>query len=122
MCRGRLRTSLRCSRRCGLLADSQRRIRQSSKRRRRRSVSSPRWRSVMRDYDARSRNVIAATVAGLLAMVVIVFGGSVEAQDSPRIGIKVRTLSAELRKQHNLGADVKGALVTGVTAGSPAQE
>jgi S1-C subfamily serine protease len=76
----------------------------------------------MRDYDARSRNVIAATVASLLAMVVIVFGGSVEAQDSPRIGIKVRTLSAELRKQHNLGADVKGALVTGVTAGSPAQE
>src|SRR6476660_7731637 len=44
------------------------------------------------------------------------------AQDSPRIGLKVRTLSAELRKQHNLGEEVKGALVTAVTAGSPAQE
>jgi len=31
-------------------------------------------------------------------------------------------LTAELRKQHNLPGDVKGALVTGVTAGSPAQE
>jgi S1-C subfamily serine protease len=61
-------------------------------------------------------------MAILLALVVIVLASSVQAQDSPRIGLKVRTLSPELRKQHKFPADVKGALVTGVTAGSPAQE
>jgi serine protease Do len=65
---------------------------------------------------------IARVVANLLAIVVILFAGSVRAQDSPRIGLKIRTLTIELRKQHKLPDDVKGALVTGVTAGSPAQE
>jgi len=36
--------------------------------------------------------------------------------------LKIRTLTIELRKQHKLPDDVKGALVTAVTAGSPAQE
>ena len=76
----------------------------------------------MRARSVRSRRVIAGTIASLLAVVVLVFAGSVRAQDSPRIGLKIRTLTAELRKQHNLPSDVKGALVTGVTAGSPAQE
>ncbi len=58
----------------------------------------------------------------LLVVLVAAFSGPVIAQDSPRIGVKVRTLSAELRKQHNFGEDVKGAFVTAVTAGSPAQE
>ena len=40
----------------------------------------------------------------------------------PRIGVKIRTLTLELRKQHKLAGDVKGALVTAVTAGSPAKE
>ena len=57
-----------------------------------------------------------------IAIVVVFLAGSVRAQDSPRIGLKIRTLTAELRKQHNLPGDVKGALVTAVTAGSPAQE
>ena len=66
--------------------------------------------------------MIARAIASLLAIVVLVFAGSARAQDSPRIGLKIRTLTAELRKQHNLPGDVKGALVTGVAAGSPAQE
>jgi len=65
---------------------------------------------------------MARAIAGTLAVVVIAFASSVGAQDSPRIGLKIRTLTAELRKQHNLSEDVKGALVTAVTAGSPAQE
>ena len=76
----------------------------------------------MREQEMISRRPVARTIASLLALVVIVFAGSVQAQDSPRIGLKIRTLSAELRKQHKLPEDVKGALVTGVTAGSPAQE
>jgi len=36
--------------------------------------------------------------------------------------MKIRTLTVALRKQHKLPEDVKGALVTAVTAGSPAQE
>jgi S1-C subfamily serine protease len=66
--------------------------------------------------------MIARAIASLFAVVVVVFAGPAQAQDSPRIGLKIRTLTAELRKQHNLPGDVKGALVTGVTAGSPAQE
>jgi serine protease Do len=58
----------------------------------------------------------------VLAIVVLLFAGSVQAQDSPRIGVKIRTVTAELRKQHKLPEDAKGALVTAVTAGSPAQE
>ena len=49
-------------------------------------------------------------------------GGAVRAQDAPHVGLKIRTLTPDLRKQHNLGADLKGALVTSVTAGSSAQE
>jgi serine protease Do len=65
---------------------------------------------------------MARMIAGILAIVVVTFAGSLGAQDSPRIGLKIRTLTAELRKQHKLSEDVKGALVTAVTAGSPAQE
>lgn len=70
----------------------------------------------------RSRMMVVRAIASLLAIVVVVFVGTAQAQDSPRIGLKIRTLTAELRKQHNLPDDVKGALVTSVTAGSPAQE
>jgi S1-C subfamily serine protease len=66
--------------------------------------------------------MIAGAIASLVAIVVLVFAGSVRAQDSPRVGLKIRTLTVELRKQHNLPDDAKGALVTAVTAGSPAQE
>jgi serine protease Do len=48
--------------------------------------------------------------------------GSARAQDSPHIGLKIRTLTLELRKQHKLAGDVKGALVTAVNPGSPAKE
>src|SRR5262245_52076550 len=40
----------------------------------------------------------------------------------PRIGVKIRTLTLELRKQHKIADDVKGAIVTAVTPGSPARE
>jgi serine protease Do len=76
----------------------------------------------MAERSVRSRSQIARTFAILLAIVVLVVAGPAGAQDSPRIGLKVRTLTAELRKQHKLPDDVKGALVTAVTAGSPAQE
>ena len=77
----------------------------------------------MPERSVRSRSQIARAIASILAVVVLVSAGSVQAQDSPRIGLKIRTLTAELRKQHNLPEDVKkGVLVTGVTAGSPAQE
>jgi serine protease Do len=66
--------------------------------------------------------MIARAITSILAVVVLIVAGSVQAQDSPRIGLKIRTLTAELRKQHNLPEDVKGALVTAITAGSPAQE
>src|SRR5213592_2406328 len=76
----------------------------------------------MPERTVRSRSQNARTIASLLAVVVLVFAGSVQAQDSPRIGMKIRTLTIELRKQQKLPEDVKGALVTAVTAGSPAQE
>lgn len=76
----------------------------------------------MHKRSAKSRRMVAGAASGLLAIVVFGFAGSVGAQDSPWIGLKIRTLSAELRKQHKLPGDVKGALVTAVTAGSPAQE
>jgi serine protease Do len=76
----------------------------------------------MRDRSARSRTPIGQAIAGILAVVLVVFAGTVRAQDAPRVGLKIRTLTAELRKQHKLAEDVKGALVTAVTAGSPAQE
>ena len=58
----------------------------------------------------------------LLALFVLFACGSARAQDSPRIGVKIRTLTLELRNQHKIPADVKGALVTAVTPGSPARE
>ena len=76
----------------------------------------------MRDQGVGSRSPFARVAASLLAVVVLVFAGSVQAQDSPRIGMKIRTLTIELRKQQKLSEDVKGALFTAVTAGSPAQE
>ena len=76
----------------------------------------------MCDHSVRSRSSFARATVNVLAIVVLLFAGSVQAQDSPRIGVKVRTLTVELRKQHKLPEDAKGALVTAVTAGSPAQE
>jgi S1-C subfamily serine protease len=77
---------------------------------------------VMRDRSVKLRALIVQAIAGVLAVVVLVFAVSVGAQDSPRIGLKIRTLTAELRKQNNLPEATKGALVTAVTVGSPAQE
>src|SRR5262245_50309600 len=74
----------------------------------------------MPDRSVRPR--IARAIAGLVAVAVLVFAGAVRAQESPRIGLKIRSVTAELRKEHKLAEDVKGALVTAVTAGSPAQE
>jgi S1-C subfamily serine protease len=83
----------------------------------------PAWRrSVMSDHSWRSRRPFARVIVSVLAIVVLLFAGAVQAQDSPRIGVKVRTLTIELRKQRKLPEDAKGALVTAVTAGSPAQE
>src|SRR5437016_13421457 len=81
-----------------------------------------RRRSVMGNRSVRSRRMIAGVIVSILVVVVLVLAGSAQAQDSPRIGLKIRTLTAELRKQWNLPDNVKGALVTGVTAGSPTQE
>jgi serine protease Do len=76
----------------------------------------------MAERSVRSRMQIARVAASLLAVLVLLFAGSVRAQDSPRIGVKIRTLTPALSKQRKLPEDVKGALVTAVTAGSPAQE
>jgi len=81
-----------------------------------------RWRLMMRDRNVKSRAMFVRAIASVLAVVVLVFAGSVGAQDSPRVGLKIRTLTAELRKQNNLPEATKGVLVTAVTAGSPAQE
>jgi hypothetical protein len=72
----------------------------------------------MRGWSLRLRRPIARAIASLLAIVVLVFAGSVRAQDPPRIGLTIRTVTAELRKQHNLSEDVKGALVIAVAAGA----
>ena len=63
-----------------------------------------------------ARLITSCTVILLLA------GGPVRAQDAPHVGLKIRTLTVELRKQHKLPDDAKGALVTAVTPGSSAQE
>jgi S1-C subfamily serine protease len=76
----------------------------------------------MSGRTVRSRRPFARVIASLLAIVMLIFSGLVHAQDSPRIGVKIRTLTIELGKQRKLPEDVKGALVTAVTAGSPAQE
>jgi len=56
----------------------------------------------MDDRNVRLRRAMARAMAGILVVVVVSFAGSVGAQDSPRIGLKIRTLTAELRKQHKL--------------------
>jgi len=76
----------------------------------------------MRDRNVKSRALVMRAIGSVLAVAVLVFAVSAQAQDSPQIGLKIRTLTAELRKQHNLPEATKGALVTAVTAGSPAQE
>jgi serine protease Do len=65
---------------------------------------------------------VARPIIALIAVAALLVGGAVRGQDSPRIGMKIRTLTLELRKQHNLPGEVKGVLVTAVNPGSPAQE
>src|SRR5262245_6872638 len=77
---------------------------------------------VMRDRKLKSTTLFVRAIASVLAVVVLTFAVSVAAQDSPRIGLKIRTLTTELRKQNNLPEATKGVLVTAVTAGSAAQE
>jgi hypothetical protein len=55
----------------------------------------------------------ARPITVLLALLVLFACGAARAQDPPHIGVKIRTLTLdELRKQHKLAGDVKGALVT----------
>lgn len=61
-------------------------------------------------------------IAAVVAVLTLLVCGSVRAQDSPHIGLKIRTLTLELRKQHEIIEDAKGALVTAVNPGSAAQE
>jgi S1-C subfamily serine protease len=75
----------------------------------------------MRGRNVKSSALIVRAIASVLAVGLIVFAGAAGAQDS-RIGLKIRTLTEELRKQNNLPEATKGALVTAVAAGSPAQE
>jgi S1-C subfamily serine protease len=77
---------------------------------------------VMRDRNAKSGTLFVRTIASVFAVVVLVFAFSVGAQDAPRVGLKIRTLTTELRKQNNLPEVTKGVIVIAVTAGSPAQE
>jgi serine protease Do len=64
----------------------------------------------------------ARPITALLVLIAVLAYGSARAQDSPHVGVKIRTLTPELRKQHKVAGDVKGALVTAVTPGSPAKE
>jgi S1-C subfamily serine protease len=64
----------------------------------------------------------AKPIETLIAVFLVLVCGSVWAQDTPRIGLRVRTLTAELRQQRNLAGDVRGALVTAVNPGSAAHE
>jgi serine protease Do len=64
----------------------------------------------------------AKPIETLIAVFLVLVCGSVWAQDTPRIGLRVRTLTAELRQQRNLAGDVSGALVTAVNPGSAAHE
>ena len=61
-----------------------------------------------------------ATV-GLVILLMLLASGPMRAQEAPHIGIKVRTLTADLRKQHKRPDDAKGALITAVNSG-PAKE
>jgi S1-C subfamily serine protease len=64
---------------------------------------------------------VAKPITALLAIAALVLAHSAHAQNAPRIGLKLHTLTTELRKQHHFGEDVKGAFVTAVEPGSPAQ-
>ena len=64
----------------------------------------------------------AKPIETLIAVFLVLVCGSVWAQDTPRIGLRVRTLTAELRQQRNLAGDMRGALVTAVNPGSAAHE
>ena len=75
----------------------------------------------MRGRNVKLSTLIVRAIASVLAVVLIVLAGPVGAQDS-RIGLKIRTLTPELRKQNNLPEATKGALITAVAAGSAAQE
>ena len=76
---------------------------------------------MMRDWNVKSRTLNLQVIASVLAVALLVFASPVKAQDS-RIGLKIRTLTAQLRKQNNLPEASKGALVTAVAPASPAQE
>ena len=58
---------------------------------------------------------------GLVILLMLLASVPVCAQEAPHIGIKVRTLTADLRKQRKLPDDARGALVTVVNS-SPAKE
>lgn len=64
------------------------------------------------------------TARSILFLAGLIFVGSspATAQDAPHIGLRIRSLTPELRKERQLGEEIKGVLVTGVTAGSPAQD
>ena len=64
----------------------------------------------------------AKPIGTLIAVFLVLVCGSVWAQDTQRIGLRIRTLTAELRQQRNLAGDVRGALVTAVNPGSAAHE
>jgi serine protease Do len=64
----------------------------------------------------------AKPIGTLIAVFLVLVCGSVWAQDTPRIGLRIRTLTAELRQQRNLAGDVRGALVIAVNPGSAAHE
>jgi hypothetical protein len=63
---------------------------------------------------------ITRPIAAVIAVLALLVCGSVRPHDSPHIGLKIRTLTLELRKQ--IMGDAKGALVTAVNLGSAAQE
>jgi serine protease Do len=65
---------------------------------------------------------VAKPIALLLGLVALLGAHALCAQDTPHIGLKIRTVSTELRKEHHLADDVKGAFVSAVEPGSPAQE
>lgn len=73
-------------------------------------------------FFARLRYARWTRLSLLLALAILLVGPPLQAQKSPHVGLKIRSVTTELRKQHKLPTDLKGALVTAVTEGSPAQE
>ena len=61
-------------------------------------------------------------IVALLAVCWLLAFHPAHAQETPYVGLKLRTLTADLRKARKLPEDTKGAIVTGVEPGSPAQE